>query len=160
MLCLNSDDKSSRDENPPPDTRQGEFERVNIPLDQGERSVNLWISSADLSFLREFQTHELYHHLNRSLGEFFIVKEKPGAVIAKEEADEQGLVSRERAVPEGGAFPGRTNYRQQPRDLPWPERFAESLPIPDDPFLRANALSRQTASWDSITNGWVDQVVN
>ena len=53
VLCLNPGDQRSRDESPSPDTMLGEFEKVNILLDKGERSVNVWISAPDLSSLKE-----------------------------------------------------------------------------------------------------------
>ena len=123
MCRLNPGDKSSRGESPSPDTKQGEFEKVNILLDKGERSVNVWISASDLSSLKGVQPNHLYEHLNSSLGAVFTGKEKPGAVSAQEEAEQKGLVSRKRAVPEGGVPPEYTDYRQPPRDLEWPERF-------------------------------------
>ena len=59
VLCLNPGDKRSRGESPSPDTELGEFEKVSILLDKGERSVNVWISAPDLSSLKEVQTKSL-----------------------------------------------------------------------------------------------------
>ena len=94
-----------------------------------------------------------------ALGDFFLQKEKPGAVFALEEAEEQELVSRTRAVPEGGVLPERTDYRKPPPPLEWPERYKESLPILLDPFLRAASLSTHISNWEHITKGFVDQLL-
>ena len=117
-------------------------------------------ASTELSSLKGVQTNHVYEHLTSSLGAVFTGKEKPGAVSAQEEAEQKGLVSRKRAVPEGGVSPEHTDYRQPPRVLEWPERYNESLPILLDPYLRAAFLSTQAASWDHFTHGYVDQLIN
>ena len=78
---------------------------------------------------------------------------------ALEEADQKGLVSRKRAVPEGSVSSGHTDSQQPPRILLWPERYAQNLPILDDPFCRRAYHSRQTASRESVTQGLLDQLV-
>ena len=103
------------------------------------------------SALKEVQTNVLYERFRSDLGDAFFRKEKPGAVRALEKAEQEGLVSRKRALPEGGVLPEHTNYKEPPRSLKWPERFAQSLPILKDPYLRAAALSTHAASWDHIT---------
>ena len=62
VLCLNSGDKGSRSERWSPNTEQGDYENVNILLNNGERSVKVWISAVDLSSLNDIQTNELYEN--------------------------------------------------------------------------------------------------
>ena len=101
----------------------------------------------------------MYEELNESLGNISTTaKEKPGAAIAEEEAEKKGLVSRKRAVPEGSVSSGHTDSQQPPRVFPWPERYVESLPILEDPYCRRAYHSRQTASWESVTQGELDQL--
>ena len=80
-------------------------------------------------------------------------------ISALAEADKKGLVSRKRAVPEGSVSSGHTDSQQPPRVLPWPERYEQSLPILEDPYCRRAYHSRQTASWESVTQGGLDQLI-
>ena len=90
MLCLNFGDQGSS-ERWSPNTEQGEYEKVNIPLEKGQRSVKIWISSRDLENLSGLQTNVIYENLVRDLGEFYLEKQASGAVLAREEAEEQGV---------------------------------------------------------------------
>ena len=45
---------------------------MNIPLEKGQRSVNIWISSRDLENLSGLQTNVIYENLVRDLGEFYL----------------------------------------------------------------------------------------
>ena len=77
-----------------------------------------------------------------------------------EQAEEQGLVTRKRAMPEGAVEPEKTDYSVPARRLEWPERFKESLPILVDPYLRAATLSTQATSWEHITEKYTDELIN
>ena len=51
VLCLNPGGTESRSERWLPNTDQGNYERVTIPLGSGQRTVEVWISSTDLTDL-------------------------------------------------------------------------------------------------------------
>ena len=142
-----------------PNTDQGSYERVTIPLGSGQRTVEIWISSTDLTDLDNLGTNEIYEKLTADLGDWFQEKEPSGAVLERDDASDQGLVTRKRGMPEGAVLPEHIDYSKPPASLPWPERHRQSLPILSDPYLRAIAVSKLVTNWDFLNKGHMDEVL-
>ena len=177
VLCLNSTGSSAHADGPKgsiaqdlppqrrrgrsktPDTRQGGYQEVSFLVGTDERTVNFWIPNTDFSLLENIDTNSLYEKLYKNFGDLEARRQKPGVLLTREDALNRGLVTRVRTMPEGAIDPETATYTVPAPPLQWPERFRESLPILPDPYCRAAYLSKHTASWESLTKGYVDQLV-